>query len=470
MASKSRDEYLAKNTAIFAFGNICDKAIHFFLVPLCTSALSTEEYGTVDLMISVLAIINAFTMISIDTAVRRFLLDKDANVGKIKAVLYFWNFAGIIISTAIYFIMKAIPVFSQYALLMSFYTFSVCLFNSWSEYLKGRGYLLRDSICCVSITFIIAMLSIVTLKYMKMGIKGYFLPYIICYFIGATFAFILGKQYKHLNKISFDKNLFKKMTSFSFAIIPNSIMWWVMNSFDKIMVTSMISASANGIYSVSYKLPSLMSVFNSVIMKAWQFSAVKESESSDREEYNNKMFKFYFSSLALIFSGLLFILKPFTRLYVPAEYYTAWKYSPFLIMGLMYYTLGEFIGTIYYVEKDMKSNLFSSVIGAVVNVGLNFCLIPTVGINGAAIATCVSYIVLFVYRVINTKKYLVIHTVTPYTVILTVIEILMLVFVYIESFWSYILMAICCIAVLFITKDTFLPIIKRSIKIKKQEG
>lgn len=461
MPSKSRGKYLAKNTAIFAFGELCYKFIHFLLVPLCTYTLSTEEYGTVDFMISVLTIVNSFTMCSIGEAVRRFLLEKDADDGKIRATQYSWNAIGIVLSVVIFAVLKFIPSFSQYALIMSAYTFTSSLILTWSDYLKGKEKLIQYTICSTLVSLGTALLSVIFLKYLKMGVNGYFLPYIICYSVGSVVSFIIGKQYKGLKNVRFDKNTFKEMTVFSATLIPNTIMWWIMSSSDRVMVTSMISASANGIYTVSYKLPSLMSTVNSIIMKAWQFSAVKEAESADREEYNNKMFKFYFSSIAIIAAGAFLILKPFTKLYVSAEYYSAWKYSPFLIIGLLFQTLSDFVGTSYFVEKDMKSNLLSSTIGAVTNIALNFCLIPFIGANGAAIATCISYIVIFVFRVINTRKYLVIHAVTPYTISVIVIIFLMLLFVYIESFWSYVLMSIGVIAVLLITKDTFLSILKK---------
>ena len=50
--------------------------------------------------------------------------------------------------------------------------------------------------------------------------------------------------------------------------------------------------------------------------------------------------------------------------------------------------------------------MFSALSGAITNIVLNFILIPVVGINGAAIATCVSYFVVFVYRIIDTRKYI----------------------------------------------------------------
>ena len=55
-----------------------------------------------------------------------------------------------------------------------------------------------------------------------------------------------------------DRCKLKEMIRYSIVLIPNTFMWWIMNSSDRVMVTYMIGAAANGIYAVSYKLPTLV--------------------------------------------------------------------------------------------------------------------------------------------------------------------------------------------------------------------
>ena len=88
------------------------------------------------------------------------------------------------------------------------------------------------------------------------------------------------------------------------------------------------------------------------------------------------------------------------------SYYDAWKYTPFLIIGCVYLTLGTFMATSYTVHKDSFGYLFSGLFGAVFNILLNFILIPVIGVYGAALATCISYIAVFMFRVFHTRKYI----------------------------------------------------------------
>ena len=157
---------------------------------------------------------------------------------------------------------------------------------------------------------------------------------------------------------------------------------------------------------VSYKLPTLVSTLTGIFNQAWSYSAIREEGTSDETEYNNKMFKTLSAIAFMMGIGLLLLTKPFLGVYVADSYYDAWKYTPFLIIGCVYLTLGTFMATSYTVHKDSFGYLFSGSFGAAFNILLNFILIPVIGVYGAALATCISYIAVFMFRVFHTRKYI----------------------------------------------------------------
>ena len=75
----NRKKYLMKNTAIFAIGNFTTKLIAFILVPFYTYVLTTEEYGVINLIFTICTVISQLLMLNLQDAVRRFLLDKNAD-------------------------------------------------------------------------------------------------------------------------------------------------------------------------------------------------------------------------------------------------------------------------------------------------------------------------------------------------------------------------------------------------------
>ena len=293
------------------------------------------------------------------------------------------------------------------------------------------------------------------------------IAYILSSLIVTIFGYVSSGAFKYrISKIN--KDLMKKMIKYSSVLIPTTFMWWIMNSSDRIMVTSLIGESANGIYAVSYKLPTLLSVIIAIFNQAWLFSAIDERDSSDNEVYTNKVYKMIFCVLNII--GLLLLLgcRPFMKIYVASEYYVAWKYMSFLIVGVVFQSLSTFISTSYSVNKDNKGFLYSGSMGAIVNIVLNFILIPLIGVYGAALATCVSYISVFAYRVIDTKKYIRIHIfekkyVISYFVILIAAASLYIDF-YIGEAIIFVLLVLFCI--LFRTEiGDFLKIVIKRKKI-----
>ena len=86
MENQKRTEYLAKNTVLFAIGNLGTKLISFFLVPLYTNALSTNQYGIIDLIASICTVLVPVLTFNIGESVMRFSLDEDSDYDKIFSV------------------------------------------------------------------------------------------------------------------------------------------------------------------------------------------------------------------------------------------------------------------------------------------------------------------------------------------------------------------------------------------------
>ena len=260
-----------------------------------------------------------------------------------------------------------------------------------------------------------------------------------------------------------------EMLKYSIVLIPNSFMWWIMNSSDHIMVTAMIGVAANGIYAISYKLPTLITTFTSIFNQAWSYSAIKEEGAKDEEEYNNKVFKNIISISMLIGIGMLCVIKPFLALYVSKDYYISWKYTPFLIIGLVYLTLGSFMSTSYTVHKDSFGFLFSGMLGAILNIILNFVLIPLIGVYGAAFATCISYVSVFIFRIYHTRKYIHYDIVNKEFIIGTVILIFSAILIYYDNIYTQFIQVGCVVVEFFMYRSIWKPylnILKNKIKRK----
>lgn len=83
----NREKLLIKNTAIVSLGKICTQLITFFLLPLYTAVLSTEEYGVVDLLNTLVGLFLPIVTLQIEQGVFRYLLDCRDNEKEQKTII-----------------------------------------------------------------------------------------------------------------------------------------------------------------------------------------------------------------------------------------------------------------------------------------------------------------------------------------------------------------------------------------------
>lgn len=462
----SRNSYLIKNTIIFTLGNLGSKLISFFLIPLYTNTLTITEYGVVDLVATIGTVLVPILTLNICESVMRFALDKDADTKKITQIGTRILLIGILVGLLIFPVCYSFDKISQYAIFVYCYVVSLAASQLYLCDLRGKELLVYYSIGNVLHTFFIALLNILFLLVLKEGIKGYLKAYIIANALTAIYAIIMGKGYKSFSFSKMDKSLLIRMAKYSVVLIPNSFMWWIMNSSDRIMVSSMISVAANGIYAVSYKLPTLVSTLTTIFNQAWGYSAIREEGTDGESEYNNKIFKALIGIVMLLGIALLTLTKPFLNVYVAKEYYIAWKYTPFLTIGCVYLTMASFMATSYTVHKDSFGYLFSGMFGAAFNIVMNLVLIPVIGVYGAAIATCISYILVFVFRLFHTRKYIYYNVKNKEFVGGSVILILSASLMFIESWLGGVLQCILFGVAVCLFSDIWFPILKRMLRLK----
>ena len=84
MKNLSREKSLVKNTIIITIGKVCTQLITFFLLPVYTALLSTEEYGTVDLLNTLISLCLPIVTFQIEQALFRHLIDSRNNESEIK--------------------------------------------------------------------------------------------------------------------------------------------------------------------------------------------------------------------------------------------------------------------------------------------------------------------------------------------------------------------------------------------------
>lgn len=404
---KSND--LFKNTLLFAVGQFGSKIFVLLLVPLYTYAMSSEQFGVADLFQNTLnLVLPVFTCGMIETTMR-FAMEKDITKEIVLKTAVLVVFGGFVILILFVPVLNNIKIFCGYALYLPFMFFISSLQSVFLQFARGINSIklfIKGNILCSASLFASSFILIICLE---TGIHGYLISYIISNFISLIYLIFKGRLYKYFSFKIKDKETVKSMLKYGIPLVPNSLSWWVTLMSDRYFIVAYWSTSLNGLYSVAAKIPSAMGVLIGVFMQAWQLSAIKEYNQDNNSNFFDTVFQKYCAAAFTIGVIIISVSKIIAHVMFLNEFYEAWKYIPILMCAATISNVQKYFGAIYSAAMQTNKIFFTSMFGAIVNICMNFLLIPEYGANGAATATYISYICVFVYRVIDTKKYVAVN-------------------------------------------------------------
>ncbi len=398
--------YLLKNIGLLTLSNFGSKILVFLLVPIYTRLLTTEEYGVYDLYLTSITLLIPLLSLNIVEAVMRFTLDKKVKKENVLSIGIKIVFKSIIICCVLVimnYFLGVFEIFNQYPQYFILYYSANIMYDLITQFVKSIEKTFDFAIASILNTATMLILNIIFLFFLKMKLPGYFLANILSFVIPIIYLTIKLKLWKYIKLNVNDEILKGQMLSYSKPLILNNIGWWITNVSDRYILTSMKGLSENGIYSISYKIPSILNVVQAIFSQAWIMSVVKAYENKE-EKFISQMYVLYNSVLVILCSIIIIFTKVITKILVANDFYIAWKYATFLMVSVLFTSLSNFLGGILSATKSTKEMGKTTVLGAITNIILNFILIYYVGTMGAAISTLISYIIVWASRLGMAKK------------------------------------------------------------------
>lgn len=402
---KKEYQGLFNNTKLFAIGNIVSKLSQYVIIALCSYRLSDAEFGISDTIIQTCAMLVPVVSADIADGLFRFSMDKNYSREQVISNAMLINIFGTIIALAVlpieYMFLKNIWIAFFISILTVFELFQVSI----KEFVRGLGltkvYMFSG--------FINALMQIVScflyVYLLNLGITGYILTIATSFVSEILYCFFKVNIFKYIRIKSISKRILIDLLKYSFPLAPNKIMWWIISASDRYFVLWILGASATGLYSMSAKFPALITIVLGFFFQAWQISAIEANEKEEKNAFYSKIFNLLWSTIGIITAlGLVFI-RFIVRIFVADSFFHSWEYAPFLLVAAAFSAIQTFFGVNYTTAKDSLGALKTTSVAAICNLALNFMLINLIGIQGATIATLLSYIIISIYRFIDTKKY-----------------------------------------------------------------
>lgn len=405
--SQNRYRTLAGNVIILGIGQFSSKLLVYVMLKFYTSMLGTAGYGDMTNIINAGALLISVFSLSIAEGVLRFALEKNNNGKMVFSIGINVAVCGCVVFAAFVPLVGLIPMLAGYEWMLFIYVLAGALKEVCGIFVRARVSVGLFAVDGIITTVSMIIFNLVLLGIFGLGINGYIWSVVLSNLVSIVFLNITAKLYKQYRPFKNDKALCVSMLQYSIPLMPTTIMWWIINMSDGLIVTAFLGSSANGIYGFAYKFPNLVAVVVGIFSQAWHMSAITERNSRTVSNFYSTVFSMMQTIVFIACAGIMLLLRPVIMpFFGTEEFMPAYFYVPVLLGAVIFQCFNNFLSSIYEASRKTTHALISSAIGAGANIALNFLLIPVLGILGAALATLASYLIVFIYRVIDTKKLL----------------------------------------------------------------
>lgn len=403
----NQKKQLLINTIIIAIGKLSTQVISFLLLPLYTSKLSPEEYGTYDFFVTLSVFLLPIITLLMEESMFRFLIDAEDEKSKkriVTATIAYTIFGSVIFTIIAALIMSFMHY--EYTLVFIMFMISNILIGLSNALSRGMGKIKLYSLSNFILGVSTIILNIVFIVSFKLGVNGLLWSNVIANSV--TAIFILAKLHlmRYVNKEDLNRKVLSKMIRYSVPLVPNNLSWVIISLSDRLMLTQMAGTAQNGIYSIANKFPNIVYTCYGFFSTAWKESAAKILKEDDKESYYNSIYKDVKNFLKATVIGLIAVMPFAFPILVDSSYNEAYIYIPILVISIYYTNMSNFFGGIFGAYKDTKIMGTTTIVSAIINIVINLLFIPKFGIYAAVFSTLISNIIIYWYRRQKLKMYI----------------------------------------------------------------
>lgn len=393
----------------YTAGNIMLKGCMFFTLPVFTRLMSTADFGEYNSYVAYEQILSAIFGLGMYSTVKiakiefEKLFDDYMKVVALICLLIFTCFG--IIANFVDALNVKVFGFSSFVMNCLFaHSLGDALLAIYGAKLniefKYRSYIVMSALNILgSIVISIVLIVYVFPNERYIGrIIGSAVPLIL---IGIFVVVVLLHNGKLSDELS--PKFARYALTIGIPLVPHALSNAILGQFDRIMINEIVGSSAAGIYSYMYTLCTILYVILNSIDAAWTpwtFITRSKGRVSEIRKISNT----YIGIAAVMTVGFIAIMPEIATLVASSEYWSGFGMIVPLTLGnyfIFLYSLA--VNVEYYFKKTVIISI-GTVAASLINIVLNYYLIPVCGYEIAAYNTFFAYLALFVFHLAFARK------------------------------------------------------------------
>lgn len=382
----------AENTGYLLCEKIIRAVVNLTVWAYVIRYLGPEQFGILSYTISFVFLFNVLSNLGLETvAVKEFIFSKRhsellGSIFFIKSLGGFLGIATIVLATLLQdldAITKAgMIILSLRFIFQSFdnidYYFQARVLSKYTVYAQFLGLMVTSCLC---VLFVVLRKPLIYFVYVVLGETA---------MIALGLVFFYEKKLREkISSWRVDFSIVHRLLKSVWPLILSGVAISVSMRFDHVLLKNMLGAEAVGYYSAAVRVSEAF-YFIPLILTSSLFPAIVNAKIKDNSLYQNRL-EALFSFLALIAVLAAVFLTIFSPLIIRLLYGNSYAPSTAILMIHGWANVFVFLGvarTRWLINENLQIYLAPYLmIAAVINVVLNFTLIPVWGIKGAALAT-----------------------------------------------------------------------------------
>jgi O-antigen/teichoic acid export membrane protein len=199
--------------------------------------------------------------------------------------------------------------------------------------------------------------------------------------------------------------LLKRLLIFGLPLVPAYLAGWALTFSDRFFLERYADLKQVGIYAIGYSIASVLNMVMGWFNTAWLPYGYSVANQPDVKIFYARMLTYALTLFTLISLGLSLFAREVLTLLATPSYYGAARVVPLIALAYLFYEMNYMIA--FGLDLTGKTSYYAPIVGiaAVLNIVLNFSLIPSFGMMGAAVSTVASYMVMPVMAYLIVRRF-----------------------------------------------------------------
>ncbi|MDR3665639.1 MAG: oligosaccharide flippase family protein [Ignavibacteriaceae bacterium] len=409
---------LTKDTAVYGISTMVGRFLTFLLVPLYTNKFIPVEYGIQSQVYVFISILNIILLFGMDTAYMKYAVNVK-NLDEEKNNFSTPYLTVIIVSFLICLVVLLLqrPVFNLLAIpsnynYLIYYTSLILFIDSLTiiPFVKLRIERKAKKFALFKIIGIFLNITLNFFLIVKLGwgVKAIFISNLAS---SALTLLLLFPSILKSFRFTIDIAVLKKLLKFGLPFLPAGLSSIMIQGIDRPILAKLTDLNTAGIYSANYKLGIFMMLFVSMFQYAWQPFFFQNAQEKNIKQVFSKILTYFTIAGSLILVFLSLFIDNIVKFHfhggtlIGHNYWSGLVIVPIILFGYLFNGMYYILSAGMFIEEKSSYIPIITGVGAAINVGVNFLLIPVWGIIGAALATLASYLVMAIAVYMITQKF-----------------------------------------------------------------